>query len=107
MRALWPVAVVILMAGCSKKGPGPIYTQEQRRAIEGAHRLYDARKASGKSMSRGPCLGEIMPGWVADVVHNPRQPIDEDPDNQCRDYLKGKAKHFVELDLEGNVVRVK
>lgn len=107
MKGLWLLCAAVLIAGCGKKGNGPLYTAEQRRAIDGAKALYEKRKADGKSMSRGPCLGEIMPGWVADVVHNPRQPIDEDPDNQCRDYLKGKAEHFVELDLDGNVVRVR
>jgi hypothetical protein len=74
--------------------------------VDAAQALFRQKKADGVSMSRGPCLGEIMPGWVADVVHNPRQPIDEDPANQCAAYRKGEARHFVELDTEGNVVRV-
>jgi hypothetical protein len=44
---------------------------------------------------------------VADVVHSPRDPIDDLPENQCQAYLEGRAKHFVEIDVNGNIIRVK
>jgi len=106
MKALWLLGLALLAAGCAGRDSGSRLSEEQQRAVEAAQQLFQRKKAEGMSMSRGPCLGEIMPGWVADVVHNPRQPIDEDPDNQCRAYLKGEAKHFVELDMEGKLVRV-
>lgn len=57
------------------------------------------QKASGQDLSAGPCLSnEIVPGWVCDVAHQPRQDaIDNDPANTCPAY-GGAAKHFVEVD---------
>jgi hypothetical protein len=66
---------------------------------------YDEVKAQGVDMTRGPCLGMIKPGWVADVAHDPREDIDDRPENQCEAYRKGEADHFVELDPEGNFIR--
>ena len=42
---------------------------------------------------------------VADVAHDPRQPVDDDPANQCEEHPSGEADHFVELDPEGNFIR--
>jgi hypothetical protein len=47
-----------------------------------------------------------MENWVADVAHDPRQPVDDDPANQCEEFRAGEAEHFVELDPDGNVIRV-
>ena len=55
-------------------------------------------------MSSGPCLSNGTE-WVVDVVHNPRQAVDDLPANQCPSYLSGLSKHFIELDLSGNLVR--
>jgi hypothetical protein len=58
--------------------------------------------------SCGPCLSDaLMPDWVLDVAHNPRQAMDDLPSNQCPSFREGRAKHFVELDLEGNLIRAK
>ena len=51
-------------------------------------------------MTNGPCLGVIKPGWVVDVAHDPRRPVDDDPANQCTGY-----EHFVELDPQGDFIR--
>lgn len=81
---------------------------EADRAVNQAKHFYALRKASGENFSTGPCLSDaLMPNWVADIVHNPRQPVDDLPAYQCPAFIEGKSKHFVELDLEGNVVRVK
>jgi hypothetical protein len=48
-----------------------------------------------------------MPGWVADIAHDPRQEIDNDPANQCQNFLSGEAQHFVELDPEGNLIQAR
>ncbi len=69
--------------------------------------LYRRAKESGADLSAGPCLAqEAIPGWAVDVAHEPRQPVDDDPANQCASYREGRATHFVELDPEGNVIRV-
>jgi hypothetical protein len=73
--------------------------------IAGAKRAYAAAKARGVDMTNGPCLGIVAPDWVADVAHDPRRAVDDDPANQCAAYRSGEAHHFVELDPEGNVIR--
>ncbi len=57
--------------------------------------------------STGPCLGAlpIDDNWVIDIAHNPRQPVDDEPTNQCAAYNVGKAKHFIELDETGNLIQ--
>lgn len=75
-------------------------------AINQAKFLYRQRKEQGQDFSNGPCLSDaLMPSWVVDIAHNPRQSIDDYPENQCPAYLEGRADHFVELDLEGNLIR--
>jgi hypothetical protein len=71
-----------------------------------AKEFYNAFKMQGEDLTNGPCLTEsLTTGWVADLVHNPRLAVDDVPANQCQNYLNGTAKHFVEIDLNGNVVR--
>lgn len=77
-------------------------------AVGRAVDLYIKRTSEGVDLTRGPCLSnDLLPGWVADVVHSPRESIDDLPVNQCQAFLEGRATHFVELDLNGNLVRVR
>jgi hypothetical protein len=92
---------LVLAAGC---GGGPSEA-ERDAAIAAARDAYDEAIEQGVDMSNGPCLGEIKENWVADVAHEPREEIDDDPANQCEAYRKGEADHFVELDPEGNLIR--
>lgn len=86
--------------------PGISYGADQ--AVAQALALYSAKKKGGIDFSDGPCLtNDLLPNWVVDLVHRPRQPIDDLAENQCQAYLEGRAKHFVELDLEGSLVRIK
>lgn len=80
---------------------------EASRVVEEAKELYTQKKESGMNFSDGPCLGIIENEWVVDIAHSPRLPIDNRPENQCEAFRSGKAKHFVELDPEGNLIRVK
>ncbi len=73
-----------------------------------AKQFYSSLQAQGEDLSNGPCLSDnLTTGWVADVVHNPREAVDDLPANQCPSFVNGTAKHFVELDLNGNFVRAK
>ena len=75
-------------------------------AINQAYHFYQL-KQQGEDLSSGPCLSnDLIPDWVADLVHDPRTEVDDLPENQCRAYLEGRASHFVELDIEGKLVRV-
>lgn len=86
----------------------PGVSAEVDRAVNQAKAIYEQKKLLGYDFSNGPCLtNDVIPDWVADLVHRPRQSEDNLPQNQCPAYLEGRAKHFVELDLDGNLVRVK
>ena len=97
MKGLLLVGLVFL-AGCGGAEADP-------ETIRLAEQAYERAKAAGVDMSRGPCLGVIKPGWVADVAHDPRQDVDDEPENQCEAYRSGEADHFVELDPEGEFIR--
>jgi hypothetical protein len=97
------VLLVFALVGC---GGGKTHASAQPASvITKAKAAFARARARGVDMSRGPCLGVVAPGWVADVAHNPRQPVDDVPRNQCAAFRSGKAKHFVELDLQGNLIR--
>lgn len=86
-----------------KTGASPTYDG----VVSSSLNLYKKRAVEGTDFSSGPCLtNDLMPGWVVDVVHSPREKIDDLPQNQCQAYLEGRATHFVELDPSGNLVRI-
>ena len=66
-----------------------------------------ACKDTNIDLSKGPCLLNPIPNtdWVCDVAHNPRQAIDNLPENQCSAYRSGKAHHFVEVDTQCKLIR--
>lgn len=75
-------------------------------AVAAAKAVFIQQESKGIDFSKGPCLTEVLlPDWVADVAHNPRQPVDDEPANQCTTYRTGAAHHFVELDPEGQLIR--
>ncbi len=81
---------------------------EYDHAVNKATKLYQDKKQLGVNFSKGPCLtNDLAPDWVADIVHNPRTKEDDLKQNQCQAFLEGRAKHFVELDIDGNLVRIK
>lgn len=87
-------------------GPKSTPRSEIDTAVNQAKFLYSQRKKADGDFSKGPCLSNaLMFGWVADIAHNPRLPIDDLPENQCPAYLEGRAQHFVELDPDGNLIR--
>ena len=82
----------------------PTFEEQKTEQLEFAQRVYSQYKTAGGNMSSGPCLSNGTE-WVVDVVNNPRQAVDDLPANQCPSYLSGLSKHFIELDLSGNLVR--
>jgi hypothetical protein len=96
----------LLVAGCG--GGGETSQSDQNRAVAAAMKAYQEARASGTNLADGPCIAEQLPGlpdWVADVAHDPRQPVDDVPANQCARFRKGQAHHFVELDTSGELIR--
>ncbi len=87
----------------------PDYVTLQEKVLAKATELYDQKRAEGIDFSSGPCLADPLadyPEWAVDIAHNPRQEIDNNPENQCSSFRTGKAKHFVELDENGNLIKV-
>ncbi len=99
-RVVW-LAAAALAAGCG----GGVSESEKDAAVAAAQDAYAEAIDQGVDMSNGPCLGVIMDDWVADVAHEPREEIDDEPANQCEAFRKGEADHFVELDPDGNLIR--
>ena len=47
-------------------------------AIAKAKELWRAKFIMEEDLSNGPCLSnEVVPDWVADIAHNPRQEVDD------------------------------
>ena len=108
MRCLLAVALasVLLFAGCG--GDDGASDGEREQAIAQAQEAYDQARTSGTNLADGPCIAESLTGlsdWVADIAHDPREDVDDDPANQCRRYRDGEASHFVELTPEGELIR--
>jgi hypothetical protein len=92
------------IAGC---GDGSRASQADRdKAITAARFLYAGQ--GKRDLRSGPCLSQSLPGlsdWAVDVAHDPRQPVDDQPANQCRSYRDGQTHHFVELTPNGRLIR--
>lgn len=62
------------------------------------------------SYEDGPCLSDAygfkLDDWVCDVSHNPRVEIDDDKENQCKEYVNKNANHFVEVDENCGLIRI-
>ncbi len=88
--------------------PKSISKSEIDTAINQAKHLYQQEKGRGRDFSTSLCLSDaLLPNWVVDIANNPRLPMDDLPGNQCPAYLEGRARHFVELDPSGNLIRAK
>jgi hypothetical protein len=96
--------LAFFVAGC---GGGTDASQEDKdKAITAAKFLYAGQ--AKRDLSSGPCLSESLPGlsdWAVDIAHDPRQPVDDQPANQCQSYLNGDTHHFVELTPAGQLIR--
>lgn len=100
-------ASVIFFAGCGKD-ERTIPEQALDKAIE----LHAQARKDGVDLSAGPCLSNALfegtapeDQWVVDIAHNPRVEADNYEVNQCSAYLRGGAKHFIELDPDGNLIK--
>jgi hypothetical protein len=93
--------------GCGSSGQG-VDPSGRERAVDEAQASFRQAQLSGEDLSTGPCISESLPtvpDWVADIAHDPRQPIDDQPANQCARYRSGEAHHFVELAPDGQLIR--
>lgn len=100
---IFTAAAVVFFVKLAQKTAEKIVKDE---ALKNALNLYVARKQEGVDFANGPCLGGIGPDWVLDIAHSPRQPVDNQPENQCADFRAGRAHHFVELDPDGKLIQI-
>jgi len=106
VKRAFPVLIgCTLILGC---GGGGTSEADRDRAVTEAMDAYQEAKANGVDLERGPCIAEHLPGlpdWVADVAHDPRRAVDDEPANQCSRYRDQEAHHFVEIDPSGKLIR--
>jgi hypothetical protein len=97
-------ATTLVLSAC---GGGDSASQDDKdKAIAAAKFLYAGH--AKEDLSKGPCLLERIPGlsdWAVDIAHDPRQPVDEQPANQCQSFRDGETHHFVELTPDGQLIR--
>ncbi|MFQ6135584.1 MAG: hypothetical protein ACE5PM_00185 [Candidatus Hydrothermarchaeales archaeon] len=99
---------ILLISGCIEGERKVTAPQESAkdRAISACKQECNARLIAGEDFTKGPCLSnEIIEDWVCDVAHDPRQDVDNMPENQCSAFRERKAHHFVELDTECNLIK--
>jgi len=98
---------LVFVSGCTESAPSDVnrvYTRDE--AFAACYELCMNSKAAGLDLSNGPCLSNrIVRDWVCDIAHNPRQMIDNLPENQCESFLKQEARHFIELDENCNFIQ--
>lgn len=74
--------------------------------------LFADAQNSSAGLGEGPCLGVLTaPGlanFYVDVVHVPRQEVDNLDENSCLGYKAGQVgSRLVELDFAGEIVLLK
>jgi hypothetical protein len=82
---------------------------EEEKVKDACIQLCRKALIEGKDLSKGPCLANPLENfreWVCDVAHNPRQDVDNLPENQCSAFRDGLAKHFVEVDPSCKLIRI-
>lgn len=77
---------------------------EQQDAISCGTELYNQVKANEIEFN-SQCLGKCS-DYSIDVVNVPRNADDDKEENQCSDFRNGVTNKFIELDKEGEIVRV-
>ena len=82
----------------------PTEVLEQQEAVDCATELY--QETVDESMEFfSQCLGSCR-DYAVDIVHVPRISEDNLVENQCEDFRNGELKHFIELDENGEIVRI-
>ncbi|MBI4015705.1 MAG: hypothetical protein HY362_03230 [Candidatus Aenigmarchaeota archaeon] len=111
--SIFPLVIIfpLIVAGCTSQKPTETTTntlvqQLSELCIQACNNVL----AAGQPLEEGPCLLNPIREdriWVCDVAHNPRQPIDDLPENQCSAYISGEANHFVEVTPDCKFIRAK
>lgn len=98
---------VLFLTGCI--GEKKVEKTERDLAIEYAKEIYKQKKSEDIDFSNGPCIANPipeLPGWVVDIAHDPRQEVDNLPENQCSAFSLKQSNHFIELDENGEIIKI-
>ena len=82
----------------------PASVLEQQEAISKALELYTQKKSEGINFS-SQCLGTVG-NYAVDIAHVPRISEDNLVINQCEAYTMFRVSHFIEMDKDGNILRI-
>lgn len=80
--------------------PEEVLAQQQLLAC--ARDLYGRNSYENLSSQ---CLGSCD-RYAVDIVHVPRAAEDNLEMNQCEAYVRGHLSHFIEMDKNGDIVRI-
>ena len=120
-RIIIILLISLVVLGCEVERPKPEFDStkinmglESGIALNKAYDLYDQAKSNGQDFSNGPCLSNELFGnplypqtmWVLDITHNPKEEVDDQPENQCSSFREGQAQNFIELDPEGQLIKI-
>jgi hypothetical protein len=100
------ISITLAFAGCGKGEQ--VDPSGRERAVDEAQAAFREAELSGTDLSTGPCISEslpTLPDWVADIAHDPRESVDDEPANQCQRFRSGEAHHFVELAPDGQLIK--
>jgi hypothetical protein len=103
------IAIMAIMSLVSKDRVTEVNPTDdyEKFLITKAKTIYNEMYDAGVSMVNGPCLSNNLDtGWVLDIVHDPRTAVDNLIENQCESFISGQATHFIELDTEGNLIKM-
>jgi len=124
MKKLFILFILLLLTGCTSQVPEikPLeidlnnlkWDIEANIALSKAREIYQQAIIDEMDLTNGPCLSNNLHGnmlypetlWVLDIAHNPRQEMDDLPENQCSVFREKKASNFIELDKEGNLIQI-
>ncbi len=82
----------------------PGYVIEQQQIINQTLSLYEQGRSGGMEFF-SQCLG-VVGNYAVDIVHVPRSEDDNKIENQCEAYRNNEVTHFIELDKDGNIIRI-
>lgn len=82
----------------------PVEVEEQQRAISCASNLYAEANLRNMNFS-SQCLGKCG-DYSIDIVHTPRTEEDDKEANQCLEYNERVTTHFIELNKNGEIIRI-
>lgn len=90
---------VYVKHGNPSETPGYVFWQQA--AILCAKDIFENFTEEKNSQCLGTCGN-----YAVDFVHVPRSEEDNLVENQCSDYGNGIVNHFIELDENGEIVRI-